>query len=151
MARPNLIERRMAKFLREPPTVRGAVGTIVFATGAVVVISGVLISVFDHREFDNVWLGMWWAIQTVTTVGYGDVTPEHLSGRLIAVVVMLQGIAFLAIITAAITSTFVARATKEHEADESAEMTELEKIEGRFDELNERLDRLEAALREPRR
>jgi voltage-gated potassium channel Kch len=95
---------------------------------------------------------MWWAIQTVTTVGYGDVTPEHLSGRLIAVVVMLQGIAFLAIITAAITSTFVARATKEHEsADESAEMTELEKIEGRFDELNERLDRLEAALREPRR
>ena len=74
--------------------------------------------VFDHDEYSNVWVGMWWAIQTVTTVGYGDVTPEHLSGRLIAVVVMLQGIAFLAIITAAITSTFVARATKEHEADD---------------------------------
>jgi len=88
----------------------------------------------------------------VTTVGYGDVTPAHLSGRLIAVVVMLQGIAFLAIVTAAITSTFVARATKEHEAaEESEEMTELQKIESRFDDLNERLDRLEAALREPRR
>jgi voltage-gated potassium channel Kch len=152
MARRSFIERRMAKFLREPPSVRGASSTIVIATATVVVIGGVLMRVFDHDEYSNVWVGMWWAIQTVTTVGYGDVTPEHLSGRLIAVVVMLQGIAFLAIITAAITSTFVARATKEHEsADESAEMTELEKIEGRFDELNERFDRLEAALREPRR
>ena len=152
MARPNFVERRMARFLREPPTVRGATSTIVAATAAVVVGGGILIRVFDHGEYSNVWVGMWWAIQTVTTVGYGDVTPAHLSGRLIAVVVMLQGIAFLAIVTAAITSTFVARATKEHEAaEESEEMTELQKIESRFDDLNERLDRLEAALREPRR
>jgi voltage-gated potassium channel Kch len=150
MARTNLIERRMAKFLSEPPTVRGAVGTIVFATGAVVVISGVLISVFDHREFDNVWLGMWWAIQTVTTVGYGDVTPADVVGRIIAAFVMLQGIAFLAIVTAAITSTFVARATAEHDADESKdELTELRRIEARFDELDRKLERLEAALRAP--
>ena len=150
MPRPNLIERRMAKFLREPPTVRGAVGTIVFATGAVVVISGVLISVFDHREFDNVWLGMWWAIQTVTTVGYGDVTPVDVVGRIIAAFVMLQGIAFLAIVTAAITSTFVARATEEHDADEAKdELTELRRIEARFDELDRKLERLEAALRGP--
>ena len=141
----------MAKFLREPPSVRGASGTIVAATASVVVIGGVLMRLFDHEEYSNVWVGMWWAIQTVTTVGYGDVTPEHASGRLIAVVVMLQGIAFLAIITAAITSTFVARATKEHEAEEeSVEMAELKKIEARFDDLDERLDRLEAALREPR-
>jgi voltage-gated potassium channel len=152
MARRSFIERRMARFLREPPSVRGASGTIVIATATVVVIGGVLMRVFDHDEYSNVWVGMWWAIQTVTTVGYGDVTPEHLSGRLIAVVVMLQGIAFLAIITAAITSTFVARATKEHEAaEESEEMTELQKIESRFDELNDRLDRLEATLREPAR
>jgi voltage-gated potassium channel len=151
MPRKSFIERRMAKFLREPPTVRGATGTIVTATATMVVIGGILMRIFDHEEYSNVWVGMWWAIQTVTTVGYGDVTPEHVSGRLIAVFVMLQGIAFLAIITAAITSTFVARATKEHEAaEESEEMTELKKIEARFDDLNERLDRLEAALRAPR-
>jgi voltage-gated potassium channel len=152
MARKSFLERRMARFLREAPTVRGATATIVTATASVVVIGGVLMRAFDHEEYSSVWVGMWWAIQTVTTVGYGDVTPQHISGRVIAVVVMLQGIAFLAIITAAITSTFVARATKEHEADAtSEEMTELQKIESRFDELNERLDRLEAALREPRR
>jgi voltage-gated potassium channel len=148
VARPNLIERRMAKFLSEPPTVRGAVSTIVVATAMVVVVSGVLIRVFDHDEFDNVWLGMWWAMQTVTTVGYGDVTPVDVTGRIIAAVVMLQGIAFIAIVTAAITSTFVTRATEEHAASETVdELTELQRIESRLDELDRKLDRLEAALR----
>ena len=119
VARPNLIERRMAKFLSEPPTVRGAVEHDRRRHRRGRGVSGVLISVFDHQEFDNVWLGMWWAIQTVTTVGYGDVTPVDVVGRIIAAVVMLQGIAFLAIVTAAITSTFVARATEEHDAAEA--------------------------------
>jgi voltage-gated potassium channel len=51
---------------------------------------------------------MRWALQTVTTVGYGDMTPARTSGRLVAAFVMLEGIAFVAIIVAAITSTFVA-------------------------------------------
>jgi voltage-gated potassium channel Kch len=152
VARPNVVERKMAKFLREPPTVRGAVSTIVIATAAVVVLGGVLIRVLDHREYANVWVGMWWAIQTVTTVGYGDVTPADAVGRVIAAFVMLQGIAFLAIVTAAITSTFVARATKEHQTSVSEdELTELQRIEGRFDELDRKLERLESALRESRR
>jgi voltage-gated potassium channel Kch len=91
---------------------------------------------------------MWWAIQTVTTVGYGDVTPSALSGRIIASFVMLEGIAFLAIVTAAITSTFVARATKQLQAGRDDELTELRRVEARFDELDRRLDRLEAALRQ---
>ena len=140
----------MAKFLREPPSVRAAASTIVLATAGVVVLAGVLIRVFDHHEYSNVWVGMWWAMQTVTTVGYGDVTPADTTGRIIAALVMLQGIAFLAIVTAAITSTFVARATEEHDAAESEdELTELRRIEARFDELDRKLERLEAALRGP--
>jgi voltage-gated potassium channel Kch len=149
---PNLnpIERRMERFLREPPTVRGAIGVIVVATVTVVAISGVLMRVFDHEEFDNVWLGMWWAIQTVTTVGYGDVTPKAVLGRLVATVVMLQGIAFIAIITAVITSSFVARATKARDAAQAEdEMTELAQIEAKLDELDRKLERVEAALRGP--
>ncbi len=138
----------MSKFLREPPSVRGAAGTIVFATAAVVVVGGILMRVLDHKEYSNIWIGMWWAIQTVTTVGYGDVTPQHLSGRIVAAFVMLEGIAFLAIVTAAITSTFVARATAEHDAAEAQlELTEHQQNQARFDELDRKLDRLEAALR----
>jgi voltage-gated potassium channel len=147
VARASLIERQFAKFLSKPPTVRAAARVIVVATASVVVLGGILMRVFDHKEYDNVWVGMWWAIQTVTTVGYGDVTPAALSGRIIASFVMLEGIAFLAIVTAAITSTFVARATKQLQAGRDDEMTELHRIEKRFDQLDRRLDRLEAALR----
>src|SRR3954466_15507835 len=117
LGRPNLIERRMSRFLRQPPSVRTAAGVIVTATAVVVVIGGVLMRVLDHDEYANVWVGMWWALQTVTTVGYGDVTPQNPSGRIIAAFVMLQGIAFLTIIIAAITSTFVARAAKERDSE----------------------------------
>jgi voltage-gated potassium channel len=148
VGRWNIVERRMSRFLREQPSVRGAAGTIVVATAMVVVIGGVLMRTLDHKEYSNVWVGMWWALQTVTTVGYGDVTPQHISGRIVASVVMLEGIAFLAIITAAITSTFVTRATAEHEAAEtSEELTEMQRIEDRLDRLDDKLDRLEAALR----
>jgi voltage-gated potassium channel len=147
VARVSLIERQFARFLSKPPTVRAAARIIVVATASVVVLGGILMRLFDHEEYDNVWVGMWWAIQTVTTVGYGDVTPAAVSGRIIASFVMLEGIAFLAIVTAAITSTFVARATKQFQAGRDDEMTELHRIEARFDDLDRRLDRLEAALR----
>ncbi|TML54676.1 MAG: two pore domain potassium channel family protein [Actinobacteria bacterium] len=149
MPRPNLIERRMSKFLQEPPSVRVAAGVIVTATTVVVVGSGVLMRVLDHREYANVWVGMWWALQTVTTVGYGDVTPAAPIGRAVASFVMLEGIAFLAIITAAITSTFVARAASERAATEGADEAAFEqRVEARLDEFGRRFDELQAILRD---
>jgi voltage-gated potassium channel len=92
---------------------------------------------------------MWWSLQTVTTVGYGDVTPKHASGRLVGAVVMLEGIAFLAIITAAITSSFVARAEREQAVAEGADEAAFEaRLDAKFDELTARFDRLEAMLGE---
>jgi voltage-gated potassium channel len=135
----------MLKFLREPPSVRLAAGVIVTATALVVVASGVLMRVLDHSEYPNVWVAMWWGIQTVTTVGYGDVTPKHPIGRLVGVAVMLEGIAFLTITTAVITSTFVSRAASERSVAEHAENAEVLK---RLDEITERFDRLEARLGE---
>jgi voltage-gated potassium channel len=145
--RPNPIERRISRILREPPSVRTAAGVIVSATAIVVVGGGLLMWVLDHDEYPNIWVGMWWALQTVTTVGYGDVTPRNTSGRIIASFVMLEGIAFLTIIIAAITSTFVARATEEREeAEEAGEERAEQRIEAKLDELTVRLDRLETQL-----
>jgi voltage-gated potassium channel len=146
VARP-WIERRMTRFLREPVSVRNAANMIVTATALVVVGGGVLMRLLDHDEYPNIWRGMWWAMQTVTTVGYGDVTPTHPSGRIVAAFVMLEGLAFLAILVAAITSTFVARATRERErAEADEEDRDEERIEARFDDLAARLDRVEALL-----
>jgi voltage-gated potassium channel Kch len=150
MGRFNLVDRRLARFRREPLSVRAAAGVIVAATAVVVVASGLLITVLDHEEYPNLGVGLWWALQTVTTVGYGDVAPARPSGRLVGAVVMLQGVAFVAIVTAAITSTFVARATREVEAARTeGGQTDLELIEKRFDELERKLDLL-ANAREDR-
>jgi voltage-gated potassium channel len=143
-----VIERSMSRFLRRPPSVRTAARVIVTATAVVVVAGGVLMRVLDHEEYPNIWVGMWWALQTVTTVGYGDVTPHHTSGRIIAAFVMLEGIAFLTIVIAGITSTFVARAQLEREVAQTADEDAAEvRIEARLDGIEQRLDRLEQMLR----
>ena len=144
VGRPNPVERRMSRFLREPPSVRTAASVIVAGTAVVVVVGGVLMRVLDHEEYSNVWVGMWWALQTVTTVGYGDVTPTNPSGRIIATFVMLEGIALLTIVIAAITSTFVARAAQEQEIAKAADGDDAAtRIESRLDSIDQRLERLE--------
>jgi voltage-gated potassium channel len=134
----------MSRFLREPPSVRMAASVIVIATAAVVIGGGVLMRLADQEEYSNVWVGMWWALQTVTTVGYGDVAPENPSGRIIAAFVMLEGIAFVTIVVAAITSIFVARAAKERELPQTADEGE---VELGLDGIEHRLERIEERLR----
>lgn len=119
---------------------------IVTATAVVVVGAGFLITLVDEKEYSNLGVGLWWAVQTVTTVGYGDVAPSAVSGRIVAAVVMLYGIAFIAIVTALITSTFVARAAQEHEeAHARVDVSDRELMERRFDELERKLDAISAA------
>ena len=143
-----LLERQMARFLRKPVSVRSAASVIVTTTGVIVILSGLLMRLLDHKEYPNIFIGMWWAIQTVTTVGYGDVTPKAVGGRIVASLVMLEAIALVAIVTAAITSTFVARASHLQDARAAeAEDTREAEIERRFDDLAERLERLEMMLR----
>jgi len=86
----------------------------------------------------SAWDGVWWAITTVTTVGYGDFTPKTDAGRAIAIVVMFMGIGFIAILTAAAAGRFL----REHQAETNA----LEAVESRLDEV---LDRLAALERGP--
>jgi voltage-gated potassium channel len=150
MARQNLVERRLSKFMQRQPTVRSAIAAIVAAAVFVTVGGGILIRLLDHSEYPNVWIGMWWSIQTATTVGYGDVTPKHVSGRLVGVFVMLWGVAFISIITAIITTTFITRARIERGVGLAHELQEDDSrsLVDRFDAVEEKLDRLEAAIRE---
>jgi len=147
VSRPDLIERRMSRFLREPVSVRNAASVIVVATLVIVVAGGVAIRLLDHHEYSSIWLGMWWSLQTVTTVGYGDVTPTNAPGRIVGALVMLEGIAFLAIVTAAITSTFVTRAEAQRDAAGQAEEDLADdRLESRLEDLAARMDRVERLL-----
>lgn len=73
--------------------------------------------------------GLWWAVVTITTVGYGDITPETPAGRIVAVMLMLAGTALIATIAASISAYFV-----------GAERTE------EYEDIKSRLDRIERKL-----
>jgi voltage-gated potassium channel len=105
-----------------------------------VVVFGVTQHLLDDETFPTVWLGMWWALQTVTTVGYGDVVPQDGVGRALASILLLGGLSLLSVVTATITSEFVARAQRETGRDAHAELlSEISDLRERVDELGRRL------------
>ena len=107
-----------------------------------IVVFGVIERIVDPDTFGSVWLGIWWAIQTVTTVGYGDVVPEQTAGKVIASFLMLGGLSLLAVVTAAITSAFVTRAEADRRAaGEDQVMQMLQEISARLEGLDAELAR----------
>jgi voltage-gated potassium channel Kch len=107
---------------------------VMVATTTLVVLFGVLMRILDHAEFPNIWIALWWSLQTATTVGYGDVVPHDVAGRVLGALVMIVGVAFLSLVTAAIASTFVATDPEaERRVEEVADT--LRRIEERLDEL----------------
>ena len=61
----------------------------------------------EGSNIKNFGDGLWWAVTTVTTVGYGDRFPVTTEGRLLAVLLMLAGISLVGVITASVASWFV--------------------------------------------
>jgi voltage-gated potassium channel len=141
MADESRLERRFDRAVARATTPRGAAAVIATVSSAMTVVAGLLMTVVDGENFPTIGAGIWWAVQTVTTVGYGDNVPTNLAGRLVAVLVMLLGIGFLTVVTASITSTFVARLHRA-ETPRGAETATAEQLR----QLDSRLERIEAAL-----
>jgi voltage-gated potassium channel len=132
----------MDRWLARASTPRGAAIVIATVTTAITFLAGLLMTVVDHGNFPSIGGGLWWAVQTVTTVGYGDHVPSTAVGQMLAALVMLVGIGFITVITASITGTFVARLRQQEQpggADAAATAEQLQNIDAR-------LERIEAAL-----
>jgi voltage-gated potassium channel len=133
-APPPAHRRSTNVLLGKPLTAWRAAKIIATVTVAVTVIAGVLMRLTDAARFPNIGDGLWWALQTVTTVGYGDLVPTSVAGRLLAALVMVIGIAFLTVIIAAITSTFVEAARQRIDGTTSDALSaKLDQIVGRLD------------------
>lgn len=130
--------RSARRLLGKPLTARRAAKMIAGFTLLVTLASGTLGWLLDREDFPSLGTGLWWALQTVTTVGYGDVTPQHTEGRVIAAMVMLAGIGFLAVITASVTATFVENARRRYRGSTDREIAqELRQINARLARLEE--------------
>lgn len=110
-------------------------------TALLVVVTGIAVHETDPSRFPNPWRGLWFAIVTVTTVGYGDTFPTSPVGRVVAAFLMVVGIGFLGLATASIAGHFV----NQDADDKHRESTDMqEQILAELRRIHERLDRLEA-------
>jgi voltage-gated potassium channel len=135
-------ERWLDSELARAATPRGAAIIIAVVTTSITVGAGLLMTIIDRKEFPTIGDGLWWAVQTVTTVGYGDHVPETAVGHVVAAVVMLLGIGFVTVITASITSSFVGRSQGKQQLLERDSPPSSEQLQM----IDTRLERIETAL-----
>jgi hypothetical protein len=119
-----------------------AFGLAAVVTGAGMLLGGWLISRLEPERFDHVGEGLWWAISTITTVGYGDLVPASAAGRVVGVGLMLLGFAALAFVTATMASIIVG----EVRAEERLIQREETEVLALLADLSRRLERLEHAV-----
>ena len=118
--------------------------------GLIALIAALVVRLLARGEFNSIGESLWWAAQTVTTVGYGDVIPETAFSKVIAVLVMFFGIATVSLATALITSAVITATQRRiAEVQGDPELGALLRIEERLealDAIEQRLDAIEARL-----
>ncbi len=129
---------------------RGRVTTYVISATSLLVYLGALAVLTEERDGEGAiqTLGdaLWWATVTVTTVGYGDYFPVTAAGRLVAVALMVCGIALLGIVTASMATWLLERIRSvEHDA-QAATRADLAELTGEVRRLQQQLDQLTATL-----
>lgn len=108
---------------------KNSINYVLYLTVILVFICGFIFSIFEKGKsfFD----GIWWAIETVSTVGYGDIAPLTPAGRALGIVLIFLGIGFMSMLTAAISAYFV-------EKDSNREMKQiLEKLDALSRDIEE--------------
>jgi voltage-gated potassium channel len=108
----------------------------ILLTLLVVVCASIAILQFEPMEGGNIQTpqdAMWWAVSTMTTVGYGDAYPITAEGRLVAVFLMAAGVGLFGTFSGLVASWFLSPRTQEHQA-------ELDEIRGDLARLRERAE-----------
>lgn len=117
---------------------------VLWFTFCTIMVGATSISIIDGMDFGD---AVWWSFVTTTTVGYGDIAPTTLGGRLVATCLMIVGIGFISTLTGSI-ATFFINGSPGHRDYASAEVETVVKALGNFDELTvDDLDRMHATLR----
>jgi voltage-gated potassium channel len=110
-------------------------------------LAGFVVTLVDKKDFPTFGDGVWWAIVTLGTVGYGDIVPHTSWGRVVGSLVIVVGVTFIAFLTATVTSAFVSAAEQEARASEQErELAAEEETQELLRGIKAQLDAIEARL-----
>lgn len=123
-----------------------------------IVIGATLGLYFIDPSMNNVFDNLWFVIVSITTVGYGDITPLTVQGKIFSLVLLIIGVFIFSAITGAISSYFMDNVLKEgtyhiHELKDKAEKSEkeLEKVTNQLKESDKKIDELKEEIKELKR
>jgi voltage-gated potassium channel len=144
---PGRRRSRLERRTREAVANRQAFPYVALVTAVIGVGIGVVVTLIAPEDFESYGDGVWWAIVTLGTVGYGDIVPTTTWGRVLGGVVIVVGVTFLSFLTATVTSLFVSteQEAKDAErealrkADQEAVLEELRTIQERITTIEMKL------------
>ena len=147
---PALVERRARRIVNARSLTLGLAATFLGLAFA----GAILMRIVDTHDFPNLGLAAWWALQTITTVGYGDVVPTTNLGRIVGSIELVLGISFITFLTAGVTSTVIQRGAQHAQESESAQrerdlqtiVDALTRTRHAVADLDKRLDSIESRL-----
>jgi len=140
------LRRAFVRFHNDPSSLRYATAAIASTIAFLVLIGSVFVWVSDRNDYPTFGSALWFTLQTVTTVGYGDNPPTTALGQIVASVVMLVSIALFTVVTAVVTSIFIRALGRDEQHPEQQLHTEsLARIEAALAAVHARLDTLESS------
>ena len=108
-------ERRIDRMYKAVQTGR-ILPYMAFVLLSISLLAALAVRIFARGEFTSYGESVWWAAQTVTTVGYGDIIPQTPFSKVVAVIVMIFGVATVSLTTAVITSVVISSMQRTHPA-----------------------------------
>jgi voltage-gated potassium channel len=120
---------------------------LALVTLALGLLGGFVVTLVDKRDFPTFGDGVWWAIVTLGTVGYGDIVPHTAWGRVVGSLMIVFGVTFIAFLTATVTSEFVSAQEQDaRELERRREEATEEEMREHLRALKSQLDTIEAKL-----
>jgi voltage-gated potassium channel len=133
--------RKRVKNWYERLTLGRAMLTIASIVTILVFAGGVLARLVEPDTFTSLELAFWWALTTITTVGYGDIVPEDLPGRLVGSALMLTGVSLIPLVTSIVVAILTLKRSAEQREEEARYREEqaarLGTIEARLTRMSE--------------
>lgn len=134
---------RLSKTLRTL-LVRYRLGMTMAVSLGVVVLSGVVVTRLDP-SVGTIWDGMWWAWVTVATVGYGDIVPHNVAGRLFGALLILIGVVLVSLLTASLSAFLIGGEVEKVEREERETDRLLHQVLQRLERMEQQLSQQPAA------
>ncbi len=146
---PVVIERSVRRVANARSVILGLAAMFL----VLAVLGAFVMRIVDPDNFPTLGSAVWWALQTITTVGYGDVVPTTATGRVVGGLVMVLGVSFIAFLTAGVTGTVIQRGEAGRAEVERAQRERhqtivdvLTETRNAVAELDERLGRIESRI-----